>query len=93
MGIVGVAGGMMLTIAGIGMPQSMNHLINKTYNNNYSYHQRVNVNNINSFKQSHPQAKQWLQVNQAHFSPDDGYNRSDVYKRQHMVPKFKRESY
>ncbi|MYY39005.1 ABC transporter permease [Ligilactobacillus salivarius] len=76
MGIVGVAGGMMLTIAGIGMPQSMNHLINKTYNNDYSYHQRVNVNNINSFKQSHPQAKQWLQVNQAHFSPDDGYNRS-----------------
>ena len=35
MGIVGVAGGMMLTIAGIGMPQSMNHLINKTYNNNF----------------------------------------------------------
>ena len=70
MGIVGVAGGIMLTIAGIGMPQSMNHLINKTYNNDYSYHQRVNVNNINSFKQSHPQSKQWLQVNQAHFSPD-----------------------
>ena len=32
MGIVGVAGSMMLLIAGIGMPVSMNHLVDKAYN-------------------------------------------------------------
>ncbi|QQP29458.1 ABC transporter permease [Lactobacillus ultunensis] len=75
MGIIGVAGGMMLTIAGIGMPQSMTHLVDKAYNTDFSYHKRLYVNNYESYQKAHPQAKQWVQISQAHFSPDDGYNR------------------
>ncbi|RVU71148.1 MULTISPECIES: ABC transporter permease [Lactobacillus] len=76
MGIVGVAGGMMLMIAGIGMPQSINHLVDKTYTQDYDYAKRLTVNDYASFKNKYPQQKgQWLQVSQAHFSKDDGYNR------------------
>ena len=75
MGIIGVAGGMMLTIAGIGMPQSMTHLVDKAYSTDFSYNKRLYVNNYESYRKSHPQAKQWVQISQAHFSPDDGYNR------------------
>lgn len=35
MGIVGVAGSMMLLIAGVGMPISMNHLVDKAYNTDF----------------------------------------------------------
>lgn len=75
MGIIGVAGGMMLTIAGIGMPQSMTHLVDKAYNTDFSYNKRLYVNNYESYLKAHPKAKQWVQISQAHFSPDDGYNR------------------
>lgn len=75
MGIIGVAGGMMLTIAGIGMPQSMTHLVDKAYNDDFSYQKRLYVNNSEAYRRTHPQAKQWVQISQAHFTPDDGYNR------------------
>lgn len=75
MGIVGVAGGMMLMIAGIGMPQSINHLVHKTYQQDYQYTQSLTINNYSVFKKMHPHQKgQWLQSSQAHFSKDDGYN-------------------
>lgn len=76
MGIVGVTGGMMLMIAGIGMPQSINHLVNKTYNQDSTYTKKLIINNYSKFIEIHPkQEGQWLQVSQAHFSKDDGYNR------------------
>lgn len=76
MGIIGVAGGMMLMIAGLGMPQSINHLVKKTYNQDYSYSKNLTVNNYSEFIRTHPDTKgQWLQTSQAHFSKDDGYNR------------------
>lgn len=76
MGIVGVAGGMMLMIAGLGMPQSINHLVRKTYNQDYNYSKKLTINNYSDFLALHPRQKgQWLQVSQAHFSKDDGYNR------------------
>ncbi|MDF7669191.1 ABC transporter permease [Lactobacillus sp. ESL0703] len=75
MGIIGVAGGMMLMIAGIGMPQSMNHLVDKAYTHDFTYNKRLVVNNYEQYEKANPQAKQWVQLSQAHFTPDDGYNR------------------
>ncbi|UQS81992.1 FtsX-like permease family protein [Bombilactobacillus folatiphilus] len=75
MGIIGVAGSTMLMIAGIGMPQSMTHLVNKAYNQDFTYNQRLYVNNYQQYQQAHPHAQQWVQISQAHFSPDDGFNR------------------
>ncbi|SER23142.1 ABC transporter permease [Streptococcus gallolyticus] len=73
MGIVGVAGSMMLLIAGIGMPISMNHLVDKAYNNDFSYTKRLTVANYNLAEKSYK--GQGVQITQAHFSKDDGYNR------------------
>lgn len=47
MGIVGVAGSMMLLIAGVGMPISMNHLVDKAYNTDFLYAKRLTVANYN----------------------------------------------
>ena len=41
MGIVGVAGSMMLLIAGVGMPISMNYLVDKAYNTDFLYAKRL----------------------------------------------------
>ena len=73
MGIIGVAGGMMLLIAGIGMPISMNHLVNKAYNEDFSYYKRLNVTDYNKIQNNYQ--GQLVQINQAHFSKDDGSNR------------------
>lgn len=75
MGIIGVAGGMMLMIAGVGMPQSMNHLVDKSYTQDFTYAQRLTVNSYSQYSTEHPKAKQWVQLAPAHFTPDDGYNR------------------
>lgn len=75
MGIIGVAGGMMLMIAGVGMPQSMNHLVDKAYTQDFAYDKRLTVNSYSQYSTEHPQAKQWVQLSPAHFTPDDGYNR------------------
>lgn len=75
MGIIGVAGGMMLMIAGVGMPQSMNHLVDKAYTQDFTYDKRLTVNSYSQYSSKHPQAKQWVQLSPAHFTPDDGYNR------------------
>lgn len=75
MGIIGVAGGMMLMIAGVGMPQSMNHLVDKSYTQDFTYAQRLTVNSYSRYSTEHPKAKQWVQLAPAHFTPDDGYNR------------------
>ena len=75
MGIIGVAGGMMLMIAGVGMPQSMNHLVDKAYTQDFTYDKRLTVNSYSQYSTEHPQAKQWVQLSPAHFTPDDGYNR------------------
>lgn len=73
MGIVGVAGSMMLLIAGIGMPVSMNHLVDKAYNEDFSYSKRLTVADYPTSKSKY--GGQGVQISQAHFSPDDGYNR------------------
>lgn len=75
MGIIGVAGGMMLMIAGVGMPQSINHLVDKAYTQDFTYDKRLTVNSYSQYSTEHPQAKQWVQLSPAHFTPDDGYNR------------------
>ena len=75
MGIIGVAGGMMLMLAGIGIPQSMNHLVDKTYTQDFTYNKRLTVNSYSQYSIAHPRAKQWIQLSPAHFTPDDGYNR------------------
>ncbi|MBM6763513.1 FtsX-like permease family protein [Ligilactobacillus agilis] len=76
MGIVGVAGGMMLMIAGIGMPQSINHLVNKAYGQDFSYNKRLYPKNNLEYYAKHKNAKgQWVEITQAHFKNDDGYNR------------------
>ena len=73
MGIIGVSGSMMLLIAGVGMPVSMNHLVDKAYNNDFSYSQRLTV--VNYHQAAKMYQGQGVQINQAHFSKDDGYNR------------------
>lgn len=73
MGIIGVAGSMMLLIAGFGMPESMNHLVDKAYNEDYSYKSRLEVGDYKTYSGDY--AGQWVQITQARYQPDDGYNR------------------
>lgn len=73
MGIVGVAGGMMLLIAGFGMPSSIRHLVEKAYENDFNYHSRIEV--LGNTKVKKQPQEQWVQISQARFQPDDGYNR------------------
>lgn len=73
MGIIGVAGSMMLLIAGIGMPVSMNHLIDKAYNIDFSYTKRLSVADYDKAQEVY--GGQGVQISQAHYSKDDGYNR------------------
>lgn len=73
MGIIGVSGSMMLLIAGIGMPISMNHLVDKAYNVDFSYSKRLTVSDYELADKTYD--GQWVQISQAHFSKDDGYNR------------------
>lgn len=73
MGIVGVAGSMMLLIAGVGMPISMNYLVDKAYNTDFLYAKRLTVANYNQAAKTYQ--GQGGQINRAHFSKDDGYNR------------------
>lgn len=73
MGIIGVSGSMMLLIAGIGMPISINHLVDKAYNVDFSYSKRLTVSDYELADKTYD--GQWVQISQAHFSKDDGYNR------------------
>lgn len=73
MGIVGVTGGMMLLIVGFGTPDSINHLVEKAYTNDFSYDKRLDVLSYEDAKDKYN--GQWVQISQARFSPDDGYNR------------------
>lgn len=73
MGVIGVAGSMMLLIAGVGMPISMNHLVDKAYNEDFSYSRRLTVSDYDLANETYD--GQWVQISQAHFSKDDGYNR------------------
>ena len=74
MGVIGVAFGMMLLIAGIGMPQSINHLVDKAYHEDFSYDTRLHIANYDAVKANYPKG-QWVEIKQAKFTPDDGYNR------------------
>lgn len=73
MGVIGVAGSMMLLIAGLGMPESMNHLVDKAYTQDFSYDKRIDTLNYNAIKDKYE--GQWLQLSQARYTPDDGHNR------------------
>lgn len=73
MGIVGVTGGMMLLIVGFGTPDSINHLVDKAYSEDFSYVKRLDVANYEEGKDKYE--GQWVQISQARYSPDDGYNR------------------
>lgn len=75
MGIAGVTGGMMLMIAGLGTPQSINHLVDKAYTQDFTYAKRLTITNYQAYQQAHPNQGQWVQLNQAHYSKDDGYDR------------------
>jgi putative ABC transport system permease protein len=74
MGIVGVAGGMMLLIAGFGMPESINTLVNKAYTEDFTYDRRIYTPDYQALKEQ-TDIGQWIQFSTAHFQPDDGYNR------------------
>lgn len=71
MGIVGVCGGMMLLIAGIGMPQTIGNLTKTAYRQNFSYSKRITTSDYPLNKGT---VGQWVQVSQAHIKPDGGYN-------------------
>lgn len=73
MGIVGVTGGMMLLIVGFGTPDSINHLVDKAYTEDFLYVKRLDVNVYEDAKDKYE--GQWVQISQARYSPDDGYNR------------------
>ncbi|MGL4663112.1 MAG: ABC transporter permease [Culicoidibacterales bacterium] len=73
MGVIGVSGGMMLLVAGVGMPQSIMHLVDKAYTNDFSYEYRLETHNYKKMKDNY--TGQWVQITQARFTPDDGYNR------------------
>ncbi|KPG69749.1 ABC transporter permease [Enterococcus sp. RIT-PI-f] len=73
MGIIGVAGGMMLITAGLGMPTSINYLVEKAYTQDFTYEQRINTSNYRTLKSE--LFGQWIQTIPSRFSPDDGYNR------------------
>lgn len=73
MGIVGVAGGMMLLIVGFGTPDSINHLVEKAYTQDFSYDKRLNILHYEKAREKYD--GQWVQILQARFEPDDGYNR------------------
>lgn len=74
MGIVGVAGGMMLLIAGFGMPESINTLVDKAYSKDFTYDRRVYTPDYQKMK-NNSENGQWVQLSSAHFRPDDGFNR------------------
>jgi putative ABC transport system permease protein len=73
MGIIGVAGGMMLLTAGFGMPESINHLVDKAYNEDFTYDRRLDATNFEALKKEVD--GQSVQLLPARFTPDDGYNR------------------
>lgn len=72
MGIIGVAGGMMLLTAGFGMPESINHLVDKAYGKDFTYDKRLEINNSET---SQDIKGQKMQVMAARFTPDDDHNR------------------
>ena len=74
MGVIGVAGGMMLLIAGIGMPESINKLVDKAYSEDFTYDRRVYTTNYIDNKID-TQLAQKVDILSARFEPDDGYNR------------------
>lgn len=73
MGIVGVAGGMMLLLAGFGMPESINTLVDKAYTEDFTYDRRIYTPDYQTLKEQ-ADIGQWVQLSSAHFQPDDGYN-------------------
>ncbi|WP_207694323.1 hypothetical protein DOK67_0000906 [Enterococcus sp. DIV0212c] len=73
MGIIGVAGGMMLLTAGFGMPESINHLVDKAYNQDFTYDKRLETTNFEELKKEFN--GQSVQILPARYTPDDGYNR------------------
>lgn len=74
MGIIGVAGGMMLLTAGFGMPDSINHLVDKAYNQDFSYDKRIESNAFDSIDKKYE--GQSVQITPARYTPDDGFNRT-----------------
>jgi putative ABC transport system permease protein len=73
MGVIGVAGGMMLLIAGFGMPESINTLVSKAYEEDFTYDRRIQTPDYPVIKNT--DKGQWVQIMPARFHPDDGYNR------------------
>ncbi|MEI5993898.1 ABC transporter permease [Candidatus Enterococcus mansonii] len=73
MGIIGVAGGMMLLTAGFGMPESINHLVDKAYNQDFTYDKRLETTNFEALNDEFK--GQSVQILPARYTPDDGYNR------------------
>lgn len=73
MGIIGVAGGMMLIMAGLGMPESIQTLVDKAYQEDFTYDYRLNTNQMDLLEESFE--GQAVQILPARYSPDDGHNR------------------
>ena len=80
MGIIGVAGGMMLLMAGFGLPDSMDKMIETSYGIEFSHEARVRINPLNTDAENaalfDELQGQKLQSFIARVSPDDeGFGR------------------
>jgi len=79
MGTIGVAGGMMLLIAGFGMPDSMHGQIENSLEVEYRHTARIRTNMLNTEQENEDLRNelngQWMQSLIARTTPDDGFNR------------------
>lgn len=79
MGVIGVAGSMMLLMAGLGMPNSMYEQIDDSLGRGFTYTAQVRVNGLNTSQENeelHQELEgQWIQRLFARTTPDDGIDR------------------
>jgi len=79
MGIVGVAGGMMLLMAGFGMPDSMHSQIESSLGAEFTHEARIRMNMLNCAQDNEDLRDeldgQWMQSLIARATPDDGFSR------------------
>lgn len=79
MGIIGVIGSMMLLMAGLGMPDSMNGQIDDSFGRDFTYTAQLTVNPLNTDEENaelyQELGGQWIQRLTARTMPDDGVDR------------------
>jgi len=79
MGIIGVSGSMMLLLAGFGMMDSMNALVENSFGIEYSYTYRARINRFNTIDENanlqQDLGGQWIQILQAQITSIDDEHR------------------